>query len=53
MAVVNETHETGLYPHDTWLKLLRNAGFVPEAVTEETSEDRTPRTFFIGEKAQR
>jgi len=51
MTVVNETHETGLYPRETWLKLLRNAGFVPEAVTEETSEDRTPRTFFVANRA--
>ncbi|MEV4532549.1 class I SAM-dependent methyltransferase [Asanoa sp. NPDC049518] len=46
----HETHETGLYPTATWLELLREAGFTPKAVTEETSEDRLPRTFFVGEK---
>ncbi|MEV0720157.1 class I SAM-dependent methyltransferase [Asanoa sp. NPDC050611] len=50
VTAVHETHETGLYPRDTWLELLREAGFAPAAVTEVTSEDRTPRTFFVGRK---
>jgi len=50
VTVAHETHETGLFPRDTWLRLLRQAGFVAEAVTEETSEDRTPRTLFVGRK---
>ncbi|GIF78141.1 class I SAM-dependent methyltransferase [Asanoa siamensis] len=45
---VHERHETGLHSSDTWLRLLRAAGFAPAAVTEETSEDRRPRTLFIG-----
>ncbi|MDG4823973.1 class I SAM-dependent methyltransferase [Asanoa sp. WMMD1127] len=49
---VDETHETGLFPTDTWLRLLHEAGYAPRAVTEETSEDRPPRTFFIGVKGQ-
>jgi SAM-dependent methyltransferase len=50
VTAVHETHETGLYPRDTWLKVLRETGFAPEAVIEETSDDRTPRTFFVGRK---
>ncbi|GAA1867226.1 class I SAM-dependent methyltransferase [Asanoa iriomotensis] len=50
VTAVHETHVTGLYPRDTWQRLLRETGFVPEAVTEVTSEDRTPRTFFVGRK---
>jgi SAM-dependent methyltransferase len=53
LTAVHETHETGLYRRDTWETLLREAGFAPEAVTEETSEDRTPRTCFIGHRPAR
>jgi trans-aconitate methyltransferase len=50
VTVAHETHETGLFPRDTWLRVLRQQGFVAEAVTEVTSEDRTPRTCFVGRK---
>ncbi|GIF66756.1 hypothetical protein Ais01nite_47910 [Asanoa ishikariensis] len=49
-TAVNETHETGLFRTAMWLKLLREKGFVAEAVTEETSEGRPPRTLFVGRK---
>jgi SAM-dependent methyltransferase len=44
----HDTHRTGLFGRDEWLWLLTEAGFEPHAVTEETEEDRTPRTVFIG-----
>jgi trans-aconitate methyltransferase len=44
--VVHETHRTGLFPTDTWVRLLAGVGFEPELVPEVTSEDRPPRTFF-------
>jgi len=50
VTVAHETHETGLYPRDTWLRLLRETGFRPEAVTEQTTEDRTPRSFFVAHR---
>lgn len=50
MRVVHETHRTGLFGRDVWLQLLANVGFEPEAVPEETTEDRTPRDLFIGRR---
>jgi SAM-dependent methyltransferase len=47
---VHETHRLGLFARDGWLRLLGGAGFEPEAVTEVTSEDRTPRTFFVAHR---
>jgi SAM-dependent methyltransferase len=44
----HERHRTGLFGRDIWLWLLAEAGFEPSAVTEETHEDRSPRTAFIG-----
>lgn len=46
--VVHETHRNGLFPTATWLRLLAAAGFRPDAALEQTTEDRTPRTFFLG-----
>jgi trans-aconitate methyltransferase len=50
VRVVHETHRTGLFSRDVWLRLLAGAGFEPEAVTEETSEDRAPRELFVGHR---
>jgi len=47
----HETHRTGLFSEQTWLALLADAGFTPTRITEVTTEDRTPRTCFIGRKA--
>jgi hypothetical protein len=43
----HESHRTGLFPEATWLRLLRAAGFEVRAETEETTEDREPRTIFL------
>jgi len=48
--LVHETHHTGLFPRDDWLRLLREAGFEPEVVVEETTEDRSPRELFVGHR---
>jgi SAM-dependent methyltransferase len=48
VEVAHEVHRFGLFPTDRWLQLLADGGFVPQAVTEETSEDRPPRTIFVG-----
>jgi hypothetical protein len=50
MRVVHETHRTGLFGRDVWLQLLADVGFEPEAVPEETTEDRTPRDLFVGRR---
>jgi SAM-dependent methyltransferase len=44
----HETHRIGLFGRDVWLWLLAEAGFEPTAVDEETDDDRTPRTVFVG-----
>ncbi len=46
--IVHETHRTGLFPTATWLRLLAEVGFDPDAVPELTTEDRPPRTIFRG-----
>jgi hypothetical protein len=51
--VVHESHRTGLFSRDVWLRLLASAGFRPSAVTEQTTEDRTPRKLFIGHRPDR
>jgi hypothetical protein len=47
---VHETHRTGLFSRDVWLRLLASAGFVAGAVTEQTTEDRAPRELFTGHR---
>src|SRR5215469_1413156 len=48
VQVVYETHRLGLFGRATWLRLLREAGFEADAVTEETTEDHQPRELFTG-----
>lgn len=50
VRVLHETHRTGLFARDTWLRLLLEAGFAAEILTEETTEDRTPRDVFVGRR---
>jgi SAM-dependent methyltransferase len=50
VRAVHETHRTGLFSRDVWLRLLAGAGFEPDAVMEHTSEDRAPREFFLGRR---
>jgi len=50
VQVVHETHRHGLFGHDDWLRLLADAGFQARAVPEVTSEDRPPRSFFVGHR---
>jgi len=53
VRLVHESHQTGLFGRDAWLSLLTDAGFAPEQVTEETTEDRAPREVFIGRRPAR
>ncbi|MGI9052405.1 MAG: class I SAM-dependent methyltransferase [Ilumatobacteraceae bacterium] len=50
VRVVHETHRTGLFRVEDWLRLLNNVGFRPMVVMEATSEDRTPRTCFVAHR---
>jgi SAM-dependent methyltransferase len=50
VRVVHETHRTGLFGRETWLRLLSEAGFEADAVIEETTEDRPPRELFVGRR---
>ena len=47
---VHETHRCGLFPRDTWLQVIAEAGFTPAVVIEETAEDREPREIFLGRR---
>ncbi len=50
VRVVHETHRTGLFARDVWLRLLADVGFEPEAVLEVTAEERMPREVFVGRR---
>lgn len=50
IRVAHEVHRTGLFPDSTWLRLLAGAGFAATSVIEETTEDRVPRTIFLGRR---
>ncbi len=53
VRAVHETHRTGLFDRCTWLRLLRAAGFDASVHSEETREDRVPRSVFIGQRSHR
>jgi SAM-dependent methyltransferase len=50
VRTVHETHRLGLFSEADWMRLVDDAGFAAEAVPEITSEDRTPRTVFVGRR---
>ena len=50
VRAVHETHRLGLFGVQDWLRLLAEAGFEPEPLTEVTSEERTPRRLFVGHR---
>lgn len=50
VRVVHETHRTGLFPREVWLRLLAETGFEPQVVLEETAEDRRPREMLVGRR---
>ncbi len=49
--VAHDTHQLGLFPRETWLRVLAEAGFTARSVAEVTEEDRLPREFFVGRRA--
>ena len=50
VQVAHDTHVLGLYPRETWLRVLAEAGFEARSVAEVTSDDRLPREFFVGRR---
>lgn len=50
VRTVHETHRTGLFAREVWLRLLTEAGFEPQVVIEETTEDREPREMLVGRR---
>ena len=50
VRVAHETHHLGVFGRDVWVRLLSAAGFEPEVGREVTTEDRTPRTWFLGRR---
>lgn len=50
VRMVHESHRTGLFDREVWLRLLRDTGFSADTVLEETTEDRPPRELFIGRR---
>jgi trans-aconitate methyltransferase len=51
VEVAHDTHELGLFPRELWLRVLAEVGFRARAVAEVTTEDRIPREFFVGTRA--
>jgi hypothetical protein len=45
-----EEHRFGLFFHDTWLRLMADAGLEASPIDERTDDDREPRTMFLGRK---
>ena len=50
VEVAHETHRTGLFPRNDWLRLLTEVGFDADAIPEITTEDRPPRDLFLGRR---
>jgi SAM-dependent methyltransferase len=48
ISTAHESHRTGLFPERTWLRLLTDAGLAATRLIESTTEDRQPRTVFVG-----
>jgi len=50
VSVAHDTHLLGLFPRETWLRVLTEAGFSARSVAEVTQEHRLPREFFVGSR---
>ncbi len=48
---VEDRHELGLFAHDTWMRLIKEAGFEPKSIPFEHSDLEPGSTFvFLGSK---
>ena len=50
VRTLGEPHLHGLFPRATWVRLLEQAGFAVEVLTERTDEDRPPRLMFLARR---
>jgi SAM-dependent methyltransferase len=50
VQVVHESHRLCLFSRATWLRLLAEAGFEPQMITKEISEDTEGREVFLGRR---
>ena len=50
VQVVHDTHQTGLFPRETWFRLLAEVGFDVHRITEDTEEDRRGRDVFVARR---
>ena len=48
VTVAHDRHLLGLFPRETWLRVLTEAGFSARSVAEVTRENRLPREFLVG-----
>lgn len=48
VQVVSETHHCGLFPRETWLRLMSEAGLSVSAHSEIATEGQQPRLWFVG-----
>ena len=53
LEVVHETHRTGLFPRETWLRLFAEIGFEVQRIAEATEDDRPGRDVFIATRPAR
>lgn len=50
VRVEGDRHVQGLFPRDTWLRLLSHAGFLPKAALLDDSEAETGAELFVAVK---
>lgn len=50
VRAVYERHDCGVFPIETWTRVLTDRGFAVDVVVEETQDERTPRRLFLGHK---
>jgi SAM-dependent methyltransferase len=50
IQLIHESHRTGLFARDVWLRLFAEEGFAPEIVPEVTDDDRPPRELFLARR---
>ncbi len=50
VQAVHETHRTGLFGRELWMRIISDAGFEAGSVTEQATDGWTPRELFIGRR---
>jgi len=49
VTFVGESHKFGLFPVQTWLEVLEQAGLSAVPIAEQTDDGREPRTLFVAQ----